>query len=73
VYLCCPRSDFACCPPDQHHGYPQNAYGSKTGRIMAMLSSISIGTCDWTIIYVDADGPPDISSNIVGLGTAWAT
>jgi hypothetical protein len=37
--------------------------------------STSIGTCDWTILYVDADSYPNfvITGNIDKLGTAWAT
>jgi hypothetical protein len=65
-------SDFSCCTEQHYGGYDAHA-GLMSSQLWA--GSTTIGTCDWTILYVDADSSPNfqINPNIAKMGTAWAT
>jgi hypothetical protein len=67
------RSDFSCCTEQHYGGYDTPHAGLRNSQLWA--GSTNIGTCDWTILYVDADSYPNfqITQNIDKLGTAWAT
>jgi hypothetical protein len=70
------RSDFSCCTEQHYGGYDSHGSGHSGLRNSQLWAgSTSIGTCDWTILYVDADSTPNfqITQNIDKLGTAWAT